>query len=153
MSNNVDIRQLRSDEIPQLEPCLLELAAYHNSLSIPFAGVFPYLPISAVLEAMAANVQKGKGVANAVFEDSRIIGFCNLGIEGTYGQVENLFVFAEKRGCGYGRSLMDRALDIFRARGVTLVDIQVVHGNPTESFYAKYGFCVRSLVMARRLQP
>ena len=153
MSDIFGIKRLGADDIPQLAPCLRDLAAYHNALPTSFSGVYPLLPVDITIAAIAAQVREGKAVADAVHEGDRIVGFSSVSVEAAYGQVENLFVSEDRRGHGYGRMLMERALEYFRSRGVRLVDIRVLNGNPSEGFYAKYGFTVRSLVMARTFTP
>ena len=70
-------------------------------------------------------VFSGENVVFAVRDDSgRVIGFCWVVLfdpgTGLEGEVAEVFVAAGHRGHGIGELLVDRAVELFRDRGVTL---------------------------------
>ena len=142
---------LSPDSVHRLEDCILGLADHHNSIPSAFSGIYPFLPVDSILSAMADQVRDGRAVIEIISDDGKIAGFSKVSFDHTYGILDFLFVREEYRGRGYGKILMDRVMDLFRQRGVDLIDIKVVSGNDAERFYQRYGFQIRSVIMTRRI--
>jgi len=61
--------------------------------------------------------------------------------EKPYGWIADFFVHADHRGNGAGRALMDAAEAHFRAHGITVVRLQVLHANTrARAAYDRLGF-------------
>ena len=82
------------------------------------------------------------GVLVAV-EEGEPVGFITARTDGAtgIGRIPNLAVRPEFRGKGWGRRLMDAALEFLREQGMTLVKIETLETNPVgREFYPSYGF-------------
>jgi len=146
----MDIRLLEVGEVGLLRDELMALAQYHNAIPSTFTGVYPTVPVDETLEEISQQVTEGRAQVEAMFEGDMLIGFCKASASRTLGVVGLLFVREEFRGKGYGRRLMEGALSYLRGRGVDLIDLRMVAGNPAQALYEKYGFQVRSVIMSRK---
>jgi len=146
----MDIRKLEAGQVDLLREGLLDLARHHNSIPSPFAGVYPTIPVEETLEEIAKQVAEGRAQVEAIFEGDRMVGFYKVVATRTLGTVDLLFVFEDCRGKGYGGRLLERALVWLRERGVNLIDIRVVDGNPAQRLYEKFGFRTRSTILSRQ---
>jgi len=72
--------------------------------------------------------------------------------ESSYGFIYELFVFAEERGKGYGKALMNAATAELRALGMTEVRLNVFEGNPAKHLYTGLGYKPYSTVMTLTLE-
>jgi ribosomal protein S18 acetylase RimI-like enzyme len=87
----------------------------------------------------------GENVILAVRDGDALAGFCwcvffdpGTGLE---GEIAELFVAAEHRGLGIARALLDRAVGLFRQRGVTLGYVWTRADNEAAvSLYRSAGF-------------
>ena len=55
------------------------------------------------------------------------------------------------RGIGYGKALMDWAMDAFANAEIGTIEIKVIEGNNAAQFYEKYGFRPISRMYRRKL--
>lgn len=71
-----------------------------------------------------------------------VLGFSySLEFHGRDAFVDELYLRAEHRGKGWGRRLLETALEAARAAGVAAVHLEVVRGNePALGFYERAGF-------------
>jgi len=146
----MDIRRLEAEEVGLLRDGLMALAQYHNAIPSTFSEVYPTVPIDEQLAETARQVSEDRAQVEAAFEGNTPVGFCKTSASRTLGVIDYLFVREEFRGKGYGGRLMEGALAYLRGRGVDLIDLRVVTGNPAQQIYEKYGFRVRSLIMSRK---
>jgi len=63
--------------------------------------------------------------------------------------IHSVFVDPDQRRQGIGRQLIDAALRWGRARGCTLVELNVLRNNPARELYSAMGFDVFQLQMTR----
>ena len=131
------MKELGSLEVYRLEECLKALAEYHNHTSANFKGHFPKKPYEETLASFEKDVDS----------EDRILGFCKADITGREGTIDYLIVLSESRGKGYGEALLDWALNIFRNRKVTRIEVKVVDGNDAIRFYEKHGFQIVSHIL------
>ena len=134
------MREISCEEVCRLEECLRQLAEHHNEVSVNFKGCFPKKPCSVSLKAFEKDLAEGKSRIAVIEDGSRIAGFCKADLTGTDGSIDYLIVLKEYCGSGYGRILMEWALDSLKQRGAERIEIKVVDGNDAVSFYEKYGF-------------
>jgi ribosomal protein S18 acetylase RimI-like enzyme len=90
-------------------------------------------------------------------EDQQIVGYITTRIdrEAGVGYIPNLSVCSGLRGQGIGRQLINRALDDFRAAGLTLARIETLDQNPIgQHLYPACGFVevARQIHYARDLK-
>ena len=134
------MREIAHDEVYKLEECLRQLAEHHNEVSVNFKGCFPKKPYSESLAAFEQAVLSGKSRIAVIEDGSRIVGFSKTDRIGAEGHIDILIVLKECRGKGYGKQLMDWAVDTLKQDGALRIEIRVVDGNDAKAFYEKYGF-------------
>jgi ribosomal protein S18 acetylase RimI-like enzyme len=89
------------------------------------------------------DVAANAGGAFVAEEDGEIIGYITTRVdpEAGIGQIPNLAVAAAARNCGLGRQLIERALDYFRALGLTHAKIETLDQNAIgQHLYPACGF-------------
>ena len=55
------------------------------------------------------------------------------------GEVEMLYLYTDKKGNGYGKTLVNKAFEFFKAKGYKKVVIGCLDGNPSNGFYRHIG--------------
>ena len=81
-----------------------------------------------------------------------IAGFCKADICGENGKLDYLVVRKEFRGKGYGKALMDWAMELFERFKVNHIEVKVVDGNETIHLYEKYGFQMNAHILVNTRQ-
>lgn len=145
------LRELAGGDMPLLATLLPRLSEYHNRVAADFAGVYPILPVDLQIEKTAAQVESGNARVEILYEAGSASGFCKASFAAGHGAVDWLYVDERLRGRGLGAVLMRRMLEYLGGKGVSLVDLKVVLGNPAKHFYERFGFAARTEVMALRL--
>ena len=145
------MRELDCTEVCRLRECLEQLAEHHNEVSVNFRGSFPKRPAEDTLASFEQAVRSGKSRIAVIEDNGRVLGFCKTDTEGEEGKLDYLIVLKEYRGAGYGKVLMDRAMEVFRESGVRRIEIRVVDGNDAMGFYEKYGFRTVSHILRNDL--
>ena len=143
----MNCRELDIREIHLLKNCVEGLAAHHNRVSVNHAGLFPRRPAQQTLELFRQGMEQGKSRILGCFEEERVVGFCKIDVEPPNGKLDYLFVEEDWRGKGLGRTLMDWAMDTFRANGARRLEVKVIDGNPAIHLYEKYGFRLSSRIL------
>ncbi|MDL2236822.1 GNAT family N-acetyltransferase [Christensenellaceae bacterium OttesenSCG-928-K19] len=146
----MQIKKLLAEEVPLIHSCLLGLAEHHNSIEGSFSGIYPTHTLDERMKDTQEKLRGGDAVLYAVMEDDKAVGCMFALVDGGVGTLAILYVDKRLRGKGYGDALMQKALDFFKEKGVTLIDINVVAGNNAKSFYEKHGFSLRQYVMSKR---
>lgn len=141
------MKELGSLEVYRLEECLKALAEHHNHTSANFKGHFPKKPYEETLASFEKDVDSGKSRIAVIDSEDRILDFCKADITGREGTIDYLIVLSESRGKGYGEALLDWALNIFRNRKVTRIEVKVVDGNDAIRFYEKHSFQIVSHIL------
>ena len=145
----MEMRLLRADETHLTIPCVAALAVYHNGVSTNHEVTYPTTSPEHCAEVMAEGIRTNSGKTMGVFDDDKLIAFCQITIwaEKRRGELSYLFVNDEYRGLGLGKKLIDWAMEEFEQSPADMVDIRVVEGNPTETLYERYDFHRRISVM------
>ena len=141
------MREITCSEVYKLEECLKALAEHHNEVSTLFKGYYPKKPFSETLASFEKDLKSGSSRIAVIENEEKILGFCKTDINGKDGKIDYLIVLKETRGCGYGNTLMNWAMDVFRQSGVERIELRVVVGNNAVDFYEKYGFRINSHIM------
>lgn len=145
------LRLLSAGETAKLAPCLAELAAYHNDVSINFKGCYPGKPFAETLAAFAQSLAAGTSQIAVLETGEEIAGFCKIDFEGSMGKLTHLVVLPKYRGCGCGKQLMDWAMAEFKQRSLKYIEVKVVDGNDAIHLYEKYGFKMNAHILRRAL--
>ena len=143
----MNCRELNIHEIPLLKNCVEGLAVHHNRVSVNHRGRFPRRPAEKTLELFRQGMEQGRSRILGCFEGERIVGFCKIDVEPPHGKLDYLFLEEDWRGKGLGGTLMDWAMDTFRANGARRLEVKVIDGNPAIHLYEKYGFRLSSHIL------
>lgn len=134
------IREIEVSEIYKLLECITQLSEYHNKISINFKGSFPSKPYNESLNMFKESLQNGQSHIAVVEDTEKVVGFCKVDIVGKNGKLDYLVVLQEYRKKGYGKQLMEWAMDTFRKHSINHIEVKVIDGNDTIHLYEKYGF-------------
>lgn len=75
---------------------------------------------------------------------SNVIGYCISTISNNIGEVESLFIEKKYRHIGYGKVLVCHAVEWFKNRNCTKIQVAVAEGHESVfDFYMKQGFYPR----------
>ncbi len=134
------MREITASEVSKLEECLRALAEHHNAVSANFKGTYPSHPYEITLKRFEEALEAQTSHIAVVEEQERMVGFCKIDLCGESGKLDYLVVLKEYRGKGYGKFLMDWAMQSFDQYHVHHVEVKVIDGNETIRLYEKYGF-------------
>ena len=143
------MREITHDEVSKLCDCIRELADYHNKTSVNFKEYYPLNPYEKTLESFENALREKESYIAVTEIEDRIIGFCKVDINGEQGKLDYLVVKEEFRGKGFGKELMDWAMQMFDQKNVRHIEVKVVDGNPTIHLYEKYGFKMKSHILGK----
>lgn len=143
----MNIREINKSETEKLSECLSALADHHNSVSENFKGFYPSKPFEETLTLFSENLESGASQIAVVENAEKIIGFCKIDILNGIGKLDYLMVLQEYRGNGYGKTLMDWAMEQFSKSNVEYIEVKVVDGNKSIHLYEKYGFKMKSHIL------
>ena len=119
---------------------VLELSWKHSYQNVLPKSYLDRLTPERFTMAMRAEPEK----TLVLFEDGVPAGVCMLGFSRHrpgYGEVIGLYVLPEKMGQGYGRKLLEAAVDTFRQEGCEAVCLWVFSQNENAiGFYQHSGF-------------
>ena len=141
------MREITHNEVSKLYDCIHELSEYHNKTSVNFKGYYPLNPYENTLESFKNALRKKESYIAVTEIEDRIIGFCKVDIKGESGKLDYLMVKEEFRGKGFGKELMDWAMQMFDQNKVRHIEVKVVDGNKTIHLYEKYGFKMKSHIL------
>lgn len=145
------LRTIHEDEVQKLLPCLEALAAYHNKVSHNFKGYYPAFSHSVTLERFKRQLASKESII-AVIGKQQVCGFCKVDITAGSGKIDFLFVFEKQRNKGYGKLLMDWAMQTLKEADCTRIEVKVVDGNEVIHLYEKYGFKINAHILSHNLK-
>ena len=141
------MREITEDEVQKLEGCLQALAEYHNEVSRHFKGSYPNHSYEITLNLFIASLEEKTSRIAVAEEKGNIIGFCKIDLHNEHGKIDYLVVKKEYRKKGYGKELMDWAMNSFDRCNVHRVEVKVVDGNEAIHLYEKYGFKINAHIL------
>lgn len=144
------MREITKSEVSKLKPCLQALAEYHNQVSTSFKGSYPSRPYEATLQLFEEALERNTSRIAVVENDGQIAGFCKIDLHGENGKLDYLIVQKEYRGKGYGKELMDWAMQTFAQNGAHRLEVKVVDGNETIHLYEHYGFQMNAHILVKQ---
>jgi ribosomal protein S18 acetylase RimI-like enzyme len=143
----ISIRALDPDEAARRQQQLIELLeeAVEGGASIGFVLPLEWAEAAAYWQGVSAGLQAGRGALIAAFEQDRLVGSVQLGLEpranGRHrAEVMKLMVRRSHRRRGIGRSLLQELCDLALRFGRTLLLLDVRTGDPAEALYGSRGF-------------
>lgn len=143
------MREITGEEVQKLKECLQALAQYHNEVSNHFKGSYPRAPYENTLALFEKSLAEKTSRIAVVEDEDNIIGFCKIDLHNEYGKLDYLFVKKEYRKKGYGKVLMDWAMQLYEKYHVRHIEVKVVDGNETIHLYEKYGFKVNAHILVK----
>ena len=143
----MNIHEINKTEVESLLECLSALSEYHNEVSTNFKSAYPSRPFEATLALFCENLESGVSQIAVIESAEKVIGFCKIDILNGIGKLDYLMVLQEYRGNGYGKQLMDWAMEQFHKSNVKHIEVKVVDGNNTIHLYEKYGFQMSSHIL------
>lgn len=143
------MREITAEEVQKLGGCLQSLAEYHNEVSTYFKGNYPSRPYEDTLKLFEEALVKKTSHIAVEEADNRIVGFCKIDMCDENGKLDYLVIQKEYRGKGYGKSLMDWAMQLFDRCGVHHIEVKVVDGNEAIHLYEKYGFQINAHILVK----
>lgn len=141
------MREITADEVENVKDCVIALGAYHNQVSTYFKGAYPRKPYTKTLEIFRQQMEDGISRIAVIELNGEALGFCKIDRKNGQGKVDYLMVLEAYRGRGFGRKLMDWAMEVFEEEAISLIEVKVVEGNPAIHLYEKYGFRVNAQLM------
>lgn len=143
------LREIQVSEINKLLDCIVHLSEYHNTISVNFKGSYPSRPHNETLNIFSESLEKGQSRIAVIESGEKVIGFCKVDIYEKNGKLDYLVVLQEYRQQGFGKQLMEWAMDTFRKSNITRIEVKVVDGNNAIRLYEKYGFKMNSHILWR----
>ncbi|MFD3446163.1 GNAT family N-acetyltransferase [Microbacteriaceae bacterium 4G12] len=145
-------KQITLDEIEIIRSPLDKLHEYHNSKSKFFSGDYPRITFEERIEGYKTNSRYGEYRIELLIESEtdNILGFCIAYSKKDKGKIEVLFVDKKYRGNGLGFTLMNSVMKWFKENQIHEIELTVVYGNEAVSFYQKFGFYPRSIIMTTK---
>ena len=141
--------RLSAEQTEQLRPCLQELAEHHNAVSRHFRGAFPTLPLDQRLAGFTEDVRAGRSHICALMDGDAVAGFCKVNLAGEQGTLHYLVLRKAYRGQGWGKQLMDWAMQAFEDSSVHRIAVKVIDGNAAIHLYEKYGFQINAHILVK----
>ncbi len=145
------MREITAEEVQKLRGCLQALAAYHNQVSTFFSGSYPGCPHDVTLSAFAKALEENTARIAVVEREGSVVGFCKIDLLGGKGKLDYLVVQEAYRGSGYGKALMDWAMETFARHAVEQIEVKVVAGNEAIHLYEAYGFHLNAHLLVKDL--
>ena len=142
--SSLEYRELPFAELSLIRPLWEELSAYHVALSPPFAALRAARTFEARRKDWLTKSESGKlrieGVSVAL--ETTPIAYCITSLTSAgRGEIESLFVAADRRRMGIGSELVRRALGWLSQNQATSKNVVVAFGNEaTLEFYRQFGF-------------
>jgi GNAT superfamily N-acetyltransferase len=155
-------------EVRRVEPS--ELAGHLDGLaavlqdcveggaSVNYMAPFSRRDARAAFDGFAAEVERGRRLLLAAFEDGEVVGTVQVVLafppnQPHRGEIAKLLVRRSARRRGVAQRLMERAEEEARAEGKTLLLLDTVTGDPAERLYERMGWTKVGVVPNFALYP
>ncbi len=147
----MNIRTINYSETSILKECLVCLAEHHNQVSFHFQGSYPVTNYENTLENFSIALKQGISQIAVVEKEGYVIGFCKIDILEAQGKLDYLVVLPEERGKGFGKVLMDWAMQEFANSKVKIIELKVIAGNNARYLYERYGFNISAYILRKEV--
>jgi GNAT superfamily N-acetyltransferase len=156
----VEIRRLDAahvrEEVDSLAAVLADCVA--GGASVSFMAPFSPAQARKVFEGYAEEVERGRRVLLAAFDDDRLVGTVQILLalppnQPHRAEIAKLLVHRAARKRGVARLLMERAEVEARAEGKTLLVLDTVTGDDAERLYERLGFTKVGVIPGYALYP
>ncbi len=148
----MELKLIDADNLYLMKPLLTALSEHNRNLctysDLPYANV----PVETLLVFLGKNLDNGTGKIMGLFDNKKgseeiAAGFAAIRYENGNGWLDDIFIYEEYRGRGYGRRLMQWALDSFKKENVQNVQIISLTGSAARPFSEKFGFRAKNEIL------
>lgn len=160
MVHGVEIRRLSgvdlNEQIDGLARVIEDCVA--GGASVGYMWPFSYADARAAFEGFAAEVDQGRRLLLAAFDEDELVGTVQVILavppnQPHRGEIAKLLVHRSARGRGIARALMDRAEDEARAEGKTLLVLDAVTDGDAARLYDGLGWTTVGVIPNYALFP
>ncbi len=151
--SNISILEKDIVEIELIRPLWEKLNSIHVQKSIHFRSKYENFTFSKRMKSIYKKARRGIVKLHMVFDSDtkKYVGYCLSSIENNSGEIESIYIENQYRKLGIGGQLIEDALNWFKAKGITNIQIGVVYGNDHAlPFYERYGFNIGSYILKRK---
>ncbi len=131
------------NNIDSIEPLFKKLSRYHEGVSKHFAKEFDSITFD---ERKGQIASKTKVKIITARDNNKAIGYIIASINKGIGEVESLFIDDGYRGKSVGDFMMKEVLSWMNV-SCKEVKVSVAYGNQVITFYEKFGFYPRSIIL------
>jgi GNAT superfamily N-acetyltransferase len=126
--------------------------------SVSYLAPFSHADARAAFAGMAAEVEQGRRLLLAAFDDGRVVGTVQIILalppnQPHRGEIAKLLVHRSARKRGVAQLLMEHAEVEARAAGKTLLVLDTVTGDDAERLYARLGWTKVGVIPGYALYP
>lgn len=157
---STSLRSVSPFELENLVPELTGLLAdsVSRGASLGFMAPLAYREGQTYWRSLVPELQAGSRLLLAAFIESQLLGSGQLAFPAWPNarhrvEIQKLFVAAEARGRGIGRSLITALHDAARQRGRSLVVLGTRRGEPAEKFYKQLGYLEAGVIPGYAIGP
>lgn len=130
--------------MPKIKPLWQHLSQYHQNVSEYFKEDF----FDDKYDLRHDHLQSKSNVHIVLACDNdEPIGYLVSSVHGANGEIDSLFIQQDYRGQAIGETLMMISLDWINSFLPEHIRVSVAVGNQVQSFYEKFGFYPRSMIM------
>ncbi len=156
----IRVRRLEGAELgEQLDPLAAVLAdCVAGGASVSYLEPFSHDDARAAFEGWAAEVEQGRRVILAAFDESELVGTVQVILalppnQPHRAEIAKLLVHRSARRRGVAQRLMEHAELEARAEGKTLLVLDTVTGDPAERLYQRLGWATVGVIPGYALYP
>lgn len=148
----INYKEISFSELEQIRPLWEKLRIHHYERASDFKNDFAKITFEKRQQKIIKNKKAIKIFVAEETNSGQIIGYCIASLhEDGRGEVDSIYIEAEYRKLGIGRTLMKRSLGWFTAVGVTEILIEVAVGNEAAlPFYRQFGFAPRTYLLKQK---
>ena len=159
-TREIEIRRLDGDELRAHVDGLAAVLAdcVEGGASVSFMAPFSHEQAREVFEATAAEVEAGRRLILAAFDDGRVVGTVQVILalppnQPHRAEIAKLLVHRSARRRGIAQLLMERAETEARAEAKTLLVLDTVTGDDGERVYERLGWTKVGVIPGYALYP
>lgn len=159
-ADQIEIRRLAGTDLRTQLDGLAEVLAdcVAGGASVSYLAPFSHAQARAAFEDFAAQVEQGRRLLLAAFDDGRLVGTVQVILalppnQPHRGEIAKLLVHRSARKRGIAQLLMERAESESRAEGKTLLVLDTVTGDDGERLYARLGWTRVGVIPGYALYP
>lgn len=132
------------EKLEVIQPLFKKLCEHHLETSTYFSKEFEKDQFN---ERKKAILEK-ENVQIILANDKDIsVGYLVASVHDNQGEIESLYIDENYRGYAIGDTMMTSALKWIKEKEPKTIKVSVAYGNQVLSFYGKYGFYPRSIIL------